>query len=81
MEALKTVNRQLEKALTELKEVNNEENQLIYDYVEYANSLVKNLILSDVSTHLLRELRKHYLVEIDFESRLPKADIKTIMSL
>ena len=35
--------------MSELRELNNEETQLAYDYIEYANILVKNLILYDVS--------------------------------
>jgi len=34
-----------------------------------------------LTTRLLTELRKHYLVEIDFDSGLPKADLKTVMKL
>lgn len=34
-----------------------------------------------VGKHLLTELRKHYLVEIDFETGEPKADMKTLMDL
>jgi hypothetical protein len=41
---LKKIEGQLEKAKTELKELNNEDNQLVYDYVEYADILVKKLI-------------------------------------
>tara|TARA_R110002020_G_C15757092_1_gene726726 strand:+ start:214 stop:504 length:291 start_codon:yes stop_codon:yes gene_type:complete len=42
----------------------------------------EQLTLTDVSTtRLLTELRKHYLVDIDFDSGLPKADLKTVMKL
>ena len=37
--------------MSELKELNNEETQLAYDYIEYANILVKNLILHGVSSN------------------------------
>lgn len=54
------------------------EKQLLKFAEDYSN---EQLRLHGVSTRLLRELRKHYLVEIDFDSGLPKADMKTIMDL
>jgi dsDNA-specific endonuclease/ATPase MutS2 len=52
MTALEKIQDQLEKAMSELKELNQEETQLAYDYIEYANILVKNLILYSVSKPL-----------------------------
>lgn len=48
MTDLEKIQDQLEKAMSELKELNQEETQLAYDYIEYANILVKNLILHGV---------------------------------
>jgi tRNA(Ile2) C34 agmatinyltransferase TiaS len=48
MTDLKKIQDQLEKAMNELKELKVEETQLAYDYIEYANILVKNLIIADV---------------------------------
>lgn len=48
MTDLQKIQDQLEKAMSELKEIDNEETQLAYDYIEYANILVKNLILYGV---------------------------------
>lgn len=49
MTDLEKIQDQLEKAMSELKELNNNETQLAYDYIEYSNILVKNLILYGVS--------------------------------
>jgi hypothetical protein len=48
MTDLKKIQDQLGKAMSELKELNSDETQLAYDYIEYANILVKNLIIADV---------------------------------
>ena len=44
MKKLKKIQNQLELAKSELAEINNDENQLVYDYVEYALILVNKLI-------------------------------------
>jgi len=49
MTDLQKIQDQLEKAMSELKELEIEETQLTYDYIEYANILVKNLIIGSVS--------------------------------
>tara|TARA_R110000851_G_scaffold129082_1_gene261681 strand:+ start:457 stop:693 length:237 start_codon:yes stop_codon:yes gene_type:complete len=49
MTDLEKIQDQLEKAMSELKEMNNDETQLAFDYVEYANILVKKLIIGSVS--------------------------------
>lgn len=48
MTDFKKIQDQLEKAMNELKELNHDETQLAYDYIEYANILVKNLSVSGV---------------------------------
>ena len=48
MTDLEKIQDQLEKAMSELKELSYDETQLAYDYIEYANILVKNLILHGV---------------------------------
>ena len=48
MTDLEKIQDQLEKAMSELKEMDNEETQLACDYIEYANILVKKLILHGV---------------------------------
>lgn len=50
MTDLQKIQDQLEKAMSELRELNNDETQLAYDYIEYANILVKNLIIGGVVT-------------------------------
>lgn len=42
--SLSIIKNQLDKAIQELKDLNNEENQLVYGYVEYASVLVAELI-------------------------------------
>ena len=49
MTDLQKIQHQLEKAMKELNELDTDETQLAYDYIEYANILVKNLILLGVS--------------------------------
>ncbi len=41
----------------------------------------KALSIADVSKRLLFDLRKHYLVEIDFNKGTPRADMQTLMKL
>ena len=43
--------------------------------------IVKKLTISYDNHNLLKELRKHYLVEIDFDTGMPKADMKDILDL
>ena len=44
MEDLKKVKNQLQEAKDELKNINNPENQLIFDYVEYSLILINKII-------------------------------------
>lgn len=50
------------------------------DFIESVNAISQPLE-AEVSKLLLSELRKHYLVEIDFDTGEPKADMKTLMEL
>ena len=52
MTDLEKIQDQLEKAMNELKGLEVEETQLAYDYIEYANILVKNLIIGGVGISL-----------------------------
>ena len=68
MTDLEKIQDQLEKAMIELKELNKEETQLAYDYIEYSNILVKNLILYGVGSSLSEKQR------IDYEIKAKRKD-------
>jgi hypothetical protein len=42
---IKTIDNQLDEALGELKKLNNQDNELVYDYVFEASRLVKEICL------------------------------------
>ena len=68
MTDLEKIKDQLEKAMNELKELEVEETQLAFDYVEYANILVKKLIIGSVSNRrklLIDFFRKTSKVQAD----------------
>ena len=70
MTDLEKIQDQLEKAMSELKTMDNEETQLVYDYIEYSNILVKNLILYGVGSSLSEKEKQR----IDYEIKAKRKD-------
>lgn len=56
---LMKIQQQLSKAMIELKSIDNEENQLVYDYIEHSNILIQNLTLHNHDFSLLKKYIEH----------------------